>query len=49
MLPVGNMETLIFIYMYDFYSHGWDVFTCQNIFTLAHMSSIPMGAMFLYM
>ena len=31
MLPVSNMETLIF-YVYNFYTHAFDVFTCKNIF-----------------
>ena len=48
MLPVGNMETVIF-YMYNFYTHGCDVFAFKNAFyTIPDTTSIPMGVMYLH-
>ena len=31
MLPVGNIEMVIF-YMFNFYTHGCNVFSCNNVF-----------------
>ena len=48
MLPMGNMEMVIF-YTYNFYTHGCNVFIHARTFcTLAHMTSIPVGAMYLH-
>ena len=47
MLPVGNMETVIF-YMYNFYTLPCMYLHTRTFFTLADTTSIPMGAMYLH-
>ena len=47
MLPVGNMEMVIFLY--NFYTHGCNVFIHARTFcTLAHTTSIQVSVMYLH-
>ena len=51
MFPIDNMETAIF-YVYNFYTKAIRkramYLHARMLFTPAHTSSIPMGAMYLY-
>ena len=46
---VFTCKNIFYTHWYHFYSHGCYVFTCKNVLYTRSLSSIPMGAMYLYM